>query len=140
MKSFLIATLVVLGFVLIIAIILIGPWPLTLINRQYFGWRHKSAKYYADFTEACDSVLATHPLGTNEFILIPVTDPALPKIIIEAKPLKIEVGRQCLWMLQGSDSHAGFSLTWEPQWGNTNVWILHTTAESLDTIVYTAAR
>jgi hypothetical protein len=129
--------IMVVGFVLIVVVVLVVPWPLTLINRQYFGWRHMSAKYYADFTAACDSVLATHPLGTNDFIQIPVTDPSLPKIITDAKPLKIKISRQRFWMLQGSDSHAGIGVTWEPQWGHTNVWILLTTAESLDTVVYT---
>jgi len=113
------------------------PW---LLNPQYFGMRHKSAKWYADFTAACDSVLAEHPPGTNEAIRIPVTDPSLPKIITDLHPIKIEVGPQRFWMLLVSDSHAGFGLTWDPKWDDTNVWVLHTTAESLDTVVYSAMR
>lgn len=130
----------VVGLVLIVAIILVGPWPLTLINRQYFAWRHKSAKYYADFTAACDYVLATHPLGTNEAVQIPITDSSLPQIITDARPLKILISPQRFWMLQVSDSHAGFGLAWEPEWGQTNVWILHTIAEGLDTVVFKASR
>jgi hypothetical protein len=111
-----------------------------LLNPQYFGLRHKSAKYYADYTAACDSVLAAHPLGTNKSIQIPVTDPSLPKIMTDLHPIKIEVSSQRVWMLLGSDSHLGFGLTWDPQWDNTNIWVLHTTAESEDTVIYSSPR
>lgn len=114
-----------------------------LINPQYFGLRHKSAKWYADFTAACDSVLANHPVGTNnrmEPFEIPVTDPSLPKIITDLRPIRIQVGTHAIWMLLGSESHNGFGLTWDPQWGNTNIWVLHTTAESEDTVIYSARR
>jgi len=112
----------------------------TLLNPQYFGLRHKSARYYADFTAACDSVLAGHPLGTNEFIDIPVADPSLPKIMTDLYPIKIKVSRQWFWMLLGSDSHSGFGLAWNPKWNDGNIWVLHTTAESLDTVIYSADR
>jgi hypothetical protein len=111
-----------------------------LINPQYFGLRYKRATYYADYTAACDSVLAQHPLAANESIMIPVSDPSLPKIMTDLHPVKIEVSFQHVWMCLGSDSHAGFGLTWDPQWGNTNVWVLHTTMESDDRVIYSAPR
>ena len=114
-----------------------------LINPQYFGLRHKSAKWYADFTAACDSVIASHPLGTNDPIMgiaIPITEPLLPKIITDMHPFKIQVGPQRFWMGLVSDSHAGFGLTWDPKWDDTNIWVLHTTAESEDTVIYSARR
>jgi hypothetical protein len=111
-----------------------------LLNPQYFGLRHKNAKWYADFTAACDSVLAEYPPGTNEVIWIPVTDPSLPKIIRDLHPLKLQVNPQRVWMLMGSDSHAGFGLEWAPKWGDTNVWILQTIAESMETVLYSAQR
>jgi hypothetical protein len=111
-----------------------------LLNPQYFGLRHKSARWYADFTAACDSVLQEHLPDTNEAIMIPVTDRSLPKIITDLHPIKIQVGPERFWMLLVSDSHAGFGLTWDPQWGSTNVWVLHTTAESEDTVIYSAVR
>jgi len=115
-----------------------------LLSPQYFGLRHKSAKWYSDFTAACDSVIASHPSGTNEFTSVSVTDPSLPKIIRDLHPLKIKVGPQGFWMLLVSDSHAGFGLSWDPMWEGTNrstdIWVLHTTAESDDTIIYSAKR
>jgi hypothetical protein len=111
-----------------------------LLNPQYFGLRHKSAKWYADFTAACDSVIASHPSGTNDYVGVPVTDPSLPKIITDLHPLKIQAGPQRFWMLLVADSHAGFGLTWDPKWDDTNIWVLHTTAESLDTVIYSTRR
>jgi hypothetical protein len=132
----------------VIAIVIVVPafiaaflWFLpTLHNPQYFGLRHKSARWYADFTAGCDAVLAAHPLGTNEAIWIPVSDPSIPKIIRDLHPLKLQVNPQRVWMLMVSDSHAGFGLEWHPKWEITNVWILETVAESLETVVYSATR
>ena len=111
-----------------------------LVNPQYFGLRHKSARWYVDFTAACDAILTAHPLGTNDAVWIPITDPSIPKIIRDLHPLKLQVNPERVWMLMVSDSHAGFGLTWDPQWDDTNVWVLHTTAESLDTVVYSTTR
>jgi hypothetical protein len=72
--------------------------------------------------------------------MIPVTDPSLPKIITDLRPIKIVVGDQRFWMLLVSDSRAGFGLTWDPHWDDTNIWVLHTTAESSDTVIYSARR
>jgi hypothetical protein len=135
---------IILFIAAIVACIIAFLWFLpNLLNPQYFGLRHKSAKWYADFTAACDSVIASHPLGTNDAIqgiMIPVTDPSLPKIITDLHPLKIQVGPQRFWMLLVADSRAGFGLTWDPKWDDTNIWVLHTTAESLDTVIYSARR
>ena len=127
--------------VLILACIVGFLWFLpNLLNLQYFGLRHKSARYYADYAAACDSVLAAHPLGTNESIKISVTDPSLPKIMTDLHPIRIEVRPRCVWMLLGSASHNGFGLTYYARWDNTDVWSLQTTAESHDTVIYTSKR
>ena len=111
-----------------------------LLKPQYFGLRHKSARWYVDFTAACDDILAAHPPGTNKAIWIPVADPSLPKIIKDLHPLKLQVNPQRVWMLMVSDSHAGFGLEWVPKWEDTNVWILQTIAESRETVLYSAPR
>jgi hypothetical protein len=131
--------ILVIALVVVFTVGFLGLLP-EILNPQYFGLRHKSAKWYSDFTTACDSVIVTHPLGTNNYITIPVTDPSLPKIITDLHPLKIQVAHQWFWMLLVSDSRAGFGLTWDPKWEDTNTWVLHTTAESLDTVVYSATR
>jgi hypothetical protein len=111
-----------------------------LLHPQYFGLRHKSAKYYAELTTACDSIIAAHSFGTNEFLRISVTDQSLPKIITDLHPLRIEVGRQSAWFLLVAESHSGFGLTWDLQYGSTNIWILHETMESEDTVIYASKR
>lgn len=132
---------IILAVVLVVVFFIGFLWSLPeLLNPQYFGLRHKSAKYYADYTSACDALLAKHSLGTNDFISIPATDPSLPKIITDLHPVKIQVRTQGVWLLLGSDSHNGFGLTWEPEYGQTNLWVLHTTAESLDTVIYRSNR
>ena len=132
--------------VVVIVVFIIGfLWCLPyLLNPEYFRLRHKSVKWYEDFTAACDSVIASHPSGTNDYIAVSVTDTSLPKIITDLHPLKIQAGPQRFWMLLLHDSHAGFGLTWDPVWEgtnrNTNIWMLYTTAESEDTIIYSARR
>jgi hypothetical protein len=115
-----------------------------LVNPLYFGLRHKSAKWYSDFTSACDSVIASHPCGTNKYINIAVTDPSLPRIIKDLHPLKIKTSPEGFWMLLVADSHYGFGLTWDPMWKgtnrDTNIWVLCTTAESDETVIYSAKR
>lgn len=129
-----------LGIILVVVVGAIGfLWFLPMIlNHQYFGLRYRSAQWYVYYTAACDSVLVKHPLGTNDSISISVADPSLPKIIADLHPVKIEVSPQRFWILLGSDSHSGFGLTWDPRWNETNIWNLHTTAESVDTVVYSA--
>ena len=135
---------IILVVAIILACILAFLWFLpNLLHPQYFGLRHKSAKWYAEFAAACDSVIASHPLGTNESIsrvAISATTPSLPKIITDLHPLKIEVGPHRFWMLLFADSRAGFGLTWDLKGDDTNTWVLHTTAESLDTVIYSARR
>jgi hypothetical protein len=132
-------TIAIVGAVLVLIAAFLWFLP-ELLNPQYFGLRHKSARWYVDFTAACDGVLAAHAPGTNEAIWIPVTDPSLPKIIRDLHPLKLQVNPQRVWMLMVSDSHAGFGLEWAPKWGDTNVWILQTIAESMETVLYSAER
>lgn len=112
----------------------------TGLNRQYFGLRHKSTAYYAQLAAACDTVITRHPPGTNKFVEVSVSDPSLPKIITDLHPIRIKVDPQLFWMVLGSESHLGFGLTWDPKWGDTNTWVLHTTMESEDTVIYSAKR
>jgi hypothetical protein len=111
-----------------------------LLDPQYFGLCHKSEKWYADYTAACDSVLAQHPLKDGEYLEIPITDRSLPKIITDLHPIKIHISHQWFWMLLGSDSHNGFGLIWQPQRNNTDVWNLFTVRENAETFLYSTDR
>lgn len=93
-----------------------------------------------ELAAACDSILAKHPLGTNNAVWIPVTDPSLPAVVRDLNPLKLQVAPQRVWMLLDSNSHAGIGLMWEPKRDDTSVWKLAIVAESLETVLYSAER
>jgi hypothetical protein len=89
----------------------------------YLGFKHKNATYHAEFAEACDSLLALHPLGTNQSIEVPVTDPSLPKIITDLHPVRIGVSPNKVWILVNESHIDGLAVIWEPQ-NQTNTWAL----------------
>ena len=111
-----------------------------MFESHYIRLQHKSPKYYAELAGACDSLLATHPLGTNEVIWISVTDTSLPAVVRDLHPLKLQVNPHRVWMLLDSDSRAGIGLEWQPKWEDTNIWKLDIVAESLETVLYSVKR
>ena len=130
-----------LAIILVLAAVVLGLlWFLPMFQSHYIRLQHKSHQYYVDLAAACDSILASHPLGTNEAIWIPVTDPSLPKVVRDLHPLKLQVNPQRVWMLLDSDSHAGIGLEWQPKWDDTNVWKLDEVAESFETVLYSVKR
>jgi hypothetical protein len=126
--------------VLISAVVILGLFWLLTMRSHYIRLQHKSHGYYVELAAACDSVLATHPLGTNEVIWISVTDTSLPAAIRDLHPLKLQVNPHRVWMLLDSDSHAGIGLEWQPKWEDTNVWKLDIVAESFETVLYSTNR
>ena len=112
-------------------------WLVSVVfESNYIRLQHKSSVYYAELAAACDSILANHPLATNEVIWISVKDGSLPKIVRDLHPVKIQVNAQRVWILLDNDSRAGIGLGWQPKWGDTNTWKLDIVAESLETVIY----
>ena len=85
-----------IGFVLLMPI---------LAQPGHFAFRHRSTSYYVEFTKACDSLLAQHPLGTNKFIELPVTDASLPGIIRNVHPFRIKLAANWVWILAWGEGH-----------------------------------
>ena len=106
------------------------------------GFKHKSPAYYAAFAKSCDSLLAQHLVGTNEFVEVPVTDASLPKIVRDVHPFKIRVSRGCVSILAGGTSHVlGYGINWQRQdEAKTNVWALSTSQESQTHLLYVVER
>jgi hypothetical protein len=131
-----------LRIILISAVVIPAAfWLLPLMfESHYIRLQHKSPRYYAELAAACDSVLATHPLGTNDVIWIPVTDTSLPAPVRDLHPLKLQVNPQRVWMLLDSDSRAGIGLEWQAKWDDTNVWKLDIVGEGLETVLYSTNR
>jgi len=132
-----------LRFILVTAVVVcfvIGVYWLLTNRSHYIRLQHKSHEYYVELAAACDSILASHPLGTNEVIWIPVTDPSLPAVVRDLHPLKLQVNPNRVWMLLDYDSHAGIGLEWQPKWEDPNVWKLDEVAESFETVLYSVKR
>src|SRR4051812_43458379 len=107
---------------------------------SFFIFRHRSREYYSEFAQACNLVLQQHPLGTNQSLSIPVTDPALPKCIRDMKPINIGIGPTGIAILHGGDVEFGISWTRDSDSGRSNVWVLTTTCESHTRVLYTHAQ
>jgi hypothetical protein len=95
----------------------------------YLGFKHKSTKYHAEFAEACDAVLAQHPLGTNKDMELSVSDPSLPNIITDLHPVLIRVYPNKVAILVNESHIDGLAVIWEPLWepqneSQTNTWTL----------------
>ena len=94
--------IVVVGVVVVCVLGMFWLLP-TMFQSHYIRLQHKSPEYYAELAAACDSILAKHPLSTNEVIWIPITDPSLPTVVRDLHPLKLQVNPQRVWMLLDSD-------------------------------------
>ena len=95
----------------LVGICLVGYFRFTSV---YLGFKNKSAKYHADFAEACDLVLAHYPPGTNIFVKLPVTGPSLPKIISDTHPAEMGVGSNIVWVLVHRSHIDGLAVVWKP--------------------------
>lgn len=124
---------------LLAVLILVLP---ILVHPQHFAFRHRSAGYYADFARACDSLLAQHPIGTNQFVEVPVFDPSIPSIIRQVHPFRIKLATNWVWILAWGEGHAdGVGITWGPQSeSQTNGWALLTAVEGQTRTIYVASR
>jgi len=124
---------VVIGGILVFcfAVYYVGSYLFDAATGGYWHFLKRDQRYYSEFARACDSILAQHPVGTNLFIRIPVTDVSVPLIIQNLHPAKIGVESNRVDIVIG-DSRAGFGIVWEqPFDAPTNVWALDTYAESL---------
>ena len=138
----------IMKFVLPIAWILMSLFLLRLLlpilaQPQYFAFKHRSTGYYAEFTRACDSLLALHPLGTNKLIELSGADPSIPSIIREVRPSKIQLSQNSVGILgwgEGGHEHA-VGIDWGPDdQSRSNVWVLRATFGSQPITVYVAPR
>jgi hypothetical protein len=110
---------------------IVGVYLRNEMTGGYWRFLEKDRRFYTEFARGCDSILKSHPVGTNKSISVEVTDSSVPKIIQELGPTKITSASNRSWMMIG-ESRAGFGIAWEPQpEGQTNVWAINTYAENL---------
>jgi hypothetical protein len=122
----------------VLLVCLVGFFFLAPSLTDYSRFRHKTGDYYGELTAACDTILATRPVGTNQFIELSVSDSSVPKIIRDLQPLKIKLQTQRVWILHGGSIK--FGIAWERDESRTNVWTLSTACESDVRVVYVASR
>jgi hypothetical protein len=128
-------------FIMAFAVLLLSILSLYLVApqlTQYARFRHKSDAYYSELTKAFDTMLAEHPIGTNRCIELSVTDPSLPKVVRDLRPLKVQVWRERVWILHGGSIE--FGVEWQRDELRTNVWTLSTACESDVRVIYVAGR
>ena len=136
--SSLMRALRVIAGMFLIAVCLVGLVFLLPELNDYGRFRHKSDDYYRELTAACDVILASHPVSTNKFIELSVSDSSFPKLIRDLQPLKIIIHPQRIWILHGGSMP--FGITWERDERRTNVWSLSTACESGVRVVYVATK
>jgi hypothetical protein len=113
---------------------------LRLLKSNYLRFMEdKGQTYYSEFARACDSVLAQHPLGTNEFIRISGADSSLPKIIRDLEPSRVTISSNRVHLVVGV-GRDGFGVSWEQDEAQTNVWAINTFVESLQRVAYAETR
>jgi hypothetical protein len=132
-RWFILAAVLLLGF----GLFLLLPY----IVSPYIRFMDKSPSYYMQVADAFELVRQQHPLGTNEFIEISVSDPSIPKIIQDLHPGRIRCFRDGAGAIIGVGRLA-YSVAWyrDDMGTNFNAWILETNAEGLRKTVYSRTR
>jgi hypothetical protein len=105
-----------------------------LIESPFIRFMERDERYYGSLANACDAVLAEHPLGTNQPLRIAGSDVSLPEIIRDLRPSSVTVSSNRVHIMAGVRL---FGVSWEPQEdGKTNVWSLIVYPEGPQSVVY----
>jgi len=97
----------------------------------------KSSTYYRQVADGLEMVRQQHPLGTNLFLEIPVSDLSIPEIIHDLHPSKIRCFADGVGVQIGV-GRGGFSINWgrDDMRANFNIWVLETDAEGFRKTIY----
>ncbi len=98
---------------------------------------HQSDSYYAEFTRACDSLLAQQHFAANEVEEVSTTDVSLPRIIRNMRPRRVKLRPHHVWLQIGESRADGFGILWKQDDIQTNIWNLTVAGESLHRVLYT---
>src|ERR1043166_974802 len=119
--------------------LLLAVW---LLDSKFRRFKRQSSQYHSDFAEACDSILLRHPLATNRFVEVSLSEGSLPEIVRSLRPSRIKVSTNWVWILVDGSHTDGLAVVWEPQDDvHTNVWnLIATTGEGPAEVVHVATR
>ena len=113
-----------------------------LLDSKYSRFKRRSPQYHSDFATACDSILAQHQLGIDEFLELSVGDGSLPEIVRSLRPEKIKISPNRVWILVDHTHTDGLVVIWEPQDVlHPKIWnLIANTGEGPSEVVYVARR
>jgi hypothetical protein len=119
---------------------------------QYYRFTHRSKTYYSGFAQACDVVLQTHHVTTNDVVRfgdeaiaysvvkIAGDDRSLPRVIKQMYPSYLLVGSNDLSIIIPPVPRGGFGIMWGPSDSDSKLWILSADGEGEVTTLYQEKR
>ena len=116
-------------------LIILAFWLFTSPYQRFIEGRDQ--KYYQELARACDVVFTQHPIGTNLFIQVEVTNASLPEVIRDLEPSQITIFSNGVSVISWRKQ---FGLSWTEQGDDTNVWNLSVCTKGPLTIVYREKR
>ena len=97
----------------------------SLVESDYLKFIHKDQAYYAQVSQACEDLIHRHPLGTNEFRDISVTDSSIPTVLRKLHPSDVSVSADGLHLRMHKGSRLGYyAVSWIRDEDITNIWRL----------------
>ena len=123
----------ILAAVLGLALILGLPYAIS----PYLLFMDKSSAYYAQVADGLELVRQQHPLGTNLFLQIPVSDPSITQVIRDLHPSEIRRFADGAGLRIGT-GRGRFTVSWsrDEMHTNSSIWTLQSNAEGLRKTVY----
>jgi hypothetical protein len=119
-----ITTLVAIVAVLALGLYLYCIYRLKLANPPgYVAFTlYRSKKYYSELANACDDLIAKAQTNTSSDLLLRGDDPRLPVLLQNLKATSVDVttNQVLIWFR----IHGRYSVDWEPDYANSNAWVL----------------
>ena len=130
-----------------IALTVWSAWSFLPIFR-YRRFFHRSTSYYAQIADGCDTILAGHPVSSNDIVyLTPQAvarsairlsgdDSSLPNSIRQLSPDFVLVKSNFVSISIPPEREGGFGIIWKRSQMESNLWVLQADNEDEAKIVY----
>src|SRR5438094_659929 len=117
-----IAALTVIAFAVLYATLTEGP-------PSYWSFsRHRSARYYAQFADACDRLIAQTVQGTTNVVRLQGDDPQLPEMIRKLTGKFVEVRADRVYVFV--NAFARYGVEWKNDESSPKLWKLTVIGEA----------
>lgn len=85
---------------------------------------HRTQKYYSQFADACDELIAKVGTGLTTNYMMDLKDPRLPIVLRNLNATSISVETNRVWIFFKISGR--YSIGWEPDYVDSNAWVLTT--------------